>query len=541
MADCTNQFINYLVDQTPHFDKDIVRDINPTSGTWIGKIETRTWPSFMGNSHNFDRFTNVFPNPTREWTPKEYEACEGNPCDPVADEIGWGTVRQYYYKETRSIQTPLICFDQIRDVSHAKEHTAHIISDILRPASKTIMDYYLKKRSTQHAGTKWVAADGPPVMPSFTFTWVVVSDNEIYIDTNVAPASMCKLAPQMLQRRVTPLTLKGYMESKVFDSFPRLIELITDIETVWDLDKQMNSSTGAQALSAFWRYQDWQTANNYWKYGFSGQLGNYAVSADPFPLRFNYVGLQLSGLYRYQLVLPYVNVDASTAAVYEGASFVSGTGLRMVENADFQNALYQFSVLHHRKAGILYVADAESVNPEMPFMSRNLAGEWKFANTELGCENIRHNKGKFYADFELAFKPEHPEWEEVIFHLREPACVPCVETCSDDPGYPTQTYNSANDLCEQGPWETAEACVEGTPAYLIAASSVDLDSVTIGGIPIAHAAIGPSASYAALATLLNADAVLGLLGTWEGSVAGLVLTNPTQNDVEVTIICSASS
>ena len=536
MSDCTTNFVNYLVDQTPHFDADVIRDINPTNGTWLGKVQTKTWPSYMGNQHYFDRFTNVFANPTREWVPKEYDACEGNPCDPAADEIGWGNARQYYFKETRSIQTPLLCFDQIRDVSHAKEHTAQIIGEILRPATDTIMSYYIKKRAAEHAGKKWVAND---TMDDFTYEWVVVSENEVYINCSADPDDVFKLAPQMLQRRVQPLTLKGYMNNKVFEGFPNLIELITDVETTWDLDKQANTAAaGGTGLNTYWRFQDWTTANQYWRYGFGGQLGNYTVSCDPFALRFNYVQDLGAGVganrYQYQVVLPYKNVDASSA-VYEGASFVSGTGLRMVPNEDFENAQFQFSYLHHRMAGALYVADATPVNPNMPFSSRNLAGKWQFANKELGCENIRGNKGKFFADFELAWKPEHPEWEELIFAKREPACVPEVEPCNEDPGYPTQDYNSANDECDEGPWGAGEECREG--------QGIQVTAVTISDIPItlADATMACAADMDAIAVLLNADAAASLMGTWDVEtvlkVDYLILTNPTVHDVDVTIEC----
>lgn len=532
MSDCTQQFVNYLVDQTPHFDTDIIRDLSPQTGTWIGRLETGTWESFMGNTHYFDRFTQVFANPTRQWTAKEYEACTGNPCDPSADEICWGNVRQSYFKETRSIETQLLCFDQIRDVSHAKEHASQIVEDILRPATDTIMSYYMKKRSAEHAGKKWMAND---TMDDFTYEWVVVGDDEVYIKSDADPTDIFKLAPQMLQRRVTPLTLKGYMQQRVFEGFPNLIELITDTETVWDLDKQAN--TGTVNLAQYWRYQDWAQANAYWKYGFGGQLGNYAVAVDPFALRFNYNPADTGDLtlpYRYDLVLPYKNVDAGTQ-VYEGASFESGTGLRMVENEDYELAQYQFSFIHHRRSARVFVADAAQINPNMPFGSRNLAGQWQFANTELGCENIRKNKGKFYADFELAFKPTHPAWEELIFHKREPACVPEVETCNDDPGYPEQSYNSACDPCDEGPWGPTEPCEEG--------EGLALTAVTISGIPIALDAttFGEDNCFEScdtLTTAMNADPTLSLMGTWDcDSDNAVILTDPTVHGVSVTVVC----
>ncbi len=533
MADCTQKFINYLVDQTPHFAPDILRAIHPMSGTWLGKVKTERWPSFAGNVHYFDKYEQVFVNPVRQWVPKEYAACQGTPCDYNADQIGWGNSRYSFFKEQRSIETPLICFDQIRDVSHARENLQQIVNDILKPATDTIMSYYIKKRAAIHAKNKIVANHS---MTPFTFDWAVSGENEVYIDTNVAPTAVAKLTPQHLQRMVMPLTLAGYMDVRVLsDDFPRLMELITDMETCWELDKQATTAgSGSTGLNAYWRYDDWTTANQYWRYGFSGQLGNYAVSVDPFALRFQYVGI-VSGKYRYQVILPYRNVSAETTDGNE--NWVSGSGLRMEPNPDYELAQYQFTYVWHRAAGTVYVADAESVHPNMPFMARDLAGKWYFSNTDLGCENVRKNKGKFWADFELAWRPSRPELSAIFFHRREPAVIPTIYPSADAPPASDQTYSAAPSACTLW-WELPTL---GTgQGYVINNGDIYVD-----GNPIAFGGTGCVATLAALVTALNGNTVTAALGTWAAAdpdndgTQELTLQSPTSGDIDVIInVCT---
>ena len=329
---CPESYVNYLVDQTPHFDADILRSINPQH-SMIGKVATASWGSFMGNSRYFDRFTNVYANPTREWIPKEYAECEGDPCSPEADEICWGNNRVNYYKEQRNIKTKVLCFDQIRDVSDAKEHTAQIITNVLRPATNTIMSGFIRKRMWDHSGRRWVANSTMAAVG--TSTWTASANNEIYWDTDVDPDTVFKLTPQMLMRRVQPLARYGYYQNMVFEGFPGMIELRTDLDTVWDLDKQVTNA----ALQAQWRYQQWDAANAFWKFGLSGQLGQYAIDTDFDILRFNYLSNPGPGAYRYQVVLPYRNIAADN-------------GLEMEPNPDYDKAQFQMSQIWHRRAAV---------------------------------------------------------------------------------------------------------------------------------------------------------------------------------------------
>jgi len=431
-------FASFLVDQQPVYDKLILQTVRPEDG-WILHMETGTFPAYSGTEHTLDRFEHVFPDTTKEWVRTHSGNCLGTPCDKTEHCIGWGATRLTYHLEEQSWQTPLLCFDNDMHITHAKEHYRQIISDILTPATSAIMSMFMRKRVLFHAGKKWVASSA---MTDFTHTWTVVGDQEIFLDVNVVPTS--KLTPQMLQRRVHPLMLKGYMGKMPFKDMPPLIELVTGLETCWELDKQVAGSN----IGDKWRFQDWDAANKYWRYGFNGQIGNYANRVDPMALRFNYVGRLINGLFRFQVVLPYRNVVSSGAG--------GNPGLRSEDNPDYQNAQYEMGFIWHKRAMQALVADASPVNPEMPYSSRNFGGKWQFVMDNLGAdangvpiENKRRNKGQFIADFKLAIRPQYTEYAEAIFYKREPACVIAIDTCATDPGYPTQTYDSCNENCDE--------------------------------------------------------------------------------------------
>ncbi len=454
------QFGQFLVDQSPFYDEMIVFDIRPTDNTWIGNVATGTFPSATGVEHRLDRFRNVFPNTTKTWTRTQYAGCLGTPCDKTEHCIGWGSERITYFLEEQSWATPLLCFDQLMHVSHAEEQLSQIITDILRPATSAIQSTFLRKRTLFHAGQKLTANKS---LTPFTYTFVTVGDEEIFFDCSVAPNNVFKLVPQMLQRQFSPLMLRGYAGKNPFTETAPYIELVTSIETCWELDKlggQTGWGTGVPSLSGNWRFEQFSAADKYWRYGFSGQIGNFMVRTDPMELRFNFVLDRGAGAapnrYRYQIVLPYVN------QVTGGAG--GDPGLGSVDNPDFQTAQFAIVYITHKKAITALMFDSRPINPEMPFSSRNWGGRWQFVMNNLGAdsdgnviENKRMNKGQFIADFKQAIRPEHPEFAIAFFCKRESLCVPEIDVCSPSPGYPTESYRSCNDVCEDGSLAPPEA------------------------------------------------------------------------------------
>jgi hypothetical protein len=268
-----------------------------------------------------------------------------------------------------------------------------------------------------------------------------------------------------------------------------------------------------------WRFEQWDATSKYWKYAYSGQIGNFVVRVDPLILRFNYVGV-VNGNYRYQVILPYKNVPSSGAG---GAA-----GQKDIPNPDWFNAQYQWSYIWHRKALQCLVADATPVNPEMPFSARNFGGRWQFVMDNLGAdaqgnpiENKRRNKGQFISDFKMAIRPQYTELSELIFHKREPACVYEIAPCNPDPGYPTQQYESdigifcTNQAASYTLLFTPTQRAAGNSPFGVADYALEANSPICNGAPVEGNEIGNDVLTNTLALLVaQLNAKYGVLGVW---------------------------
>jgi hypothetical protein len=345
-------------------------------------------------------------------------------------------------------------------ITHAEQHISQIISDILRPATTAISSNFLRKRHLFWSKQKNVANSNMGVTGTdgvFTYVWTLagpLADEEIFFDCSAAPSRVFLLSPQMLQNRFSPLMRRGYAGKNPFKDTAPFIELVTDMDTAWSLDKlggQLGTGGGDNPNTvANWRFTEWSAANGYWRYGFSGQIGNYMVRVDEMGLRFNFVrdlgAASAPNRYRYQIVLPYKN------GITTGAGGAAGLGSD--ENPDFDKAQYAISCIHHKKGMELLVPDARPLNPEMPFGHRDFGGKWKFMMHDLGADgsgtaisNKWENKGQFGAWFKYYIRPLHYEFLESFFHKREQFCIPELTTCAPDPGYPAQAYSSTLPGC----------------------------------------------------------------------------------------------
>jgi hypothetical protein len=311
----------------------------------------------------------------------------------------------------------------------------------------------MRKRALQWAHNHFVANRN---LSAFTYAWSLGGangDEEIYFDTSASPSTIFHLVPQMLQNRFSPLMRIGYGGKNPFKDTAPFIELVTDMDTCWFLDKLGGSVGvgGVPSVSGNWRFTEWGAANQYWRYGFSGQIGNFLVRVDELGLRFNFVSDRGASFapnrYRYQIVLPFKNTVTSGAG--------GAPGLGSEPNADFDRAQFAISYIWHKKGMELLVPDARPMNPEMPFGHRNFAGKWQFVTDNLGADvngvviqNKRRNKGQFIADFQYYIRPLHTEFVEAFLHRREQFCIPEITTCSTDPGYPAQNYNSQLPGCD---------------------------------------------------------------------------------------------
>lgn len=451
-------FIQALVDETPRFDETIMRDIRPTDG-WLLNVSTGTTPMGTPVEITQDRFRAVWPNTTKTWSRvvAPGAGCSGSPCDPTEHQIGWGADRLTYYAEQQTWATPLLCYDQDMHVTHAVEHIDQIINDILRPATTAITSNFLRKRALLWAKYHHMANR---LLSNFTFQWSLGgpnNDDEIFFDTSAAPSNIFKMVPQMLQNNFAASMLEGYAGKNPFSETSPFIEFVSDMDTTWSLEK-LGGQVGVGGpfnpnVLGNWRFEQFDAASKYWRYGFSGSMGNYMVRVDEMGLRFNYVrdlGAGANGgngnRYRYQVVLPFEN------GITTGAGGSAGIGSNV--NIDYQRAQYAISFQWHKKAIEILTPDSTPVNPETPFGHRDFGGKWQFQMHDLGADqsgvtikNAWQNKGRFAAWFKMYVRPLHYEFARAYFHKREQFCIPELDICSPSQGYPSQAYSSTLPAC----------------------------------------------------------------------------------------------
>jgi hypothetical protein len=449
-------FPQFFVDQTPKFDEMIMEDIRPTDG-WLLNVSTGTTPMGTPVEITQDRFRSVWPNTTKTWqrVVANGPGCQGNPCDPPEHCIGWGADRLTYYAEQQLWSTPLLCYDQDMHITHAEQHISQIISEILRPATTAISSNFLRKRALLWAKRKNTANNR---LTQFTYQWTLNgpnNDEEAFFDCSVPPDDVYLLVPQMLQNRFAPLMREGYAGKNPFKETSPFIELVTDMDTCWSLEhlggQQGQGGGFTPNTSSNWQFTQWGDSTKYWRYGFSGQLGNFMVRVDEMGLRFNFMAdlgaNSAPNRYRYQIVLPYRN------NITTGAGGAAGIGSS--PNPDYEVAQYAISYIWHKRAMELLVPDARPLNPDMPYGHRDFGGKWRFAMHDLGTDidgnvigNKWENKGQFISWFKYYVRPLHYEFAEVFFHKREQFCVPEVSPCAADPGYPEQNYDSCLPTCD---------------------------------------------------------------------------------------------
>jgi hypothetical protein len=175
------------------------------------------------------------------------------------------------------------------------------------------------------------------------------------------------------------------------------------------------------------------------------------------------------------------------------------------------------------------VRDTTAINPMMPFGARDFGGKWQFVMDNMTCgldtngnpiaiNNERRNKGKFIADFSYATKSEYPEFAEMFLTLRQPACIVDLPTCAADPGYPAQSYNSANAPCASSSVVLVVLPIKNASGVY----QVLADTITCSGIQIVHAAINGTTTLADLVVEMNSK--LGALGVWAVSGLNVSLT-----------------
>lgn len=433
--DCS-KFYDYFYDNTPHYTQGFLKDRFPYDDAWFGKIRTEKWAAFGGTTKTRNRFHMAYPETKGCWTSRDYNNPECAPCDPPTRAIGWGFSRSTFSQEWIRYQTNTLCFDQMSSQTEAWEQAAQIIkglNDSTRAiwSDKLRSDSLLKNDRILLCGSTRTQVD----VVAGTFT---ADCNEINLGSE---GNVLKISSQLtipyIQSFYEELQSNGYFESKYVPD--GMFMLKTDPITVQQL------TSGNPDLANQFRWTDFGPAGALSKYGVNRAVGNVAFEYDKYPMRFYPVGAG-----RLRRVFPFENTAATI-------------GLKRRPSTLWQNAPVQYSPIWNPDAMVRYAPELEQINPKMPFITRDLAGAWKFigpdslsfvaldpgTGTECVIDNKAGNKGMFFADFVTASEMQYANLTVPILHLRDPGCVIDMPRCSTTPAYTAQTTSGNNPVCEE--------------------------------------------------------------------------------------------
>ena len=431
--DCSSYF-DFLFDQTPHFDDFMLEDWFPTDSAWMGHVATEQWDAGTGTRHVYDRQHIGFPDLSGCWQTfdVEDEQCVENACNPEAKTVGWGSSRFSYGQERRRYQTNVLCFDQINTRALRRQQFAGIVKGV-KEITKVVQSDYLRRNAMMKNDTLYISDSRFLEIPITASTFNTDCTRINLGSTANVPTS--QLTVQYLQRFYEPLQFEGYFKDKIVPA--GMLRLITDVITSQQLLQ------GNPALQAQYRFTDFQKGGELFKYGISTAVGNFGMAWDDFPMRFYHIGNGV--LVR---VFPYTNVAATI-------------GIKRQVATEYILAPIQANFIWHPSAMIRLVPDLASVHPEMPFLTRDLAGKWKFTGpesdvivntdpvtgTQCIIDNKARNQGLWWADFANAIRFERPELTRVILSLREPGCQANLAACSVAPAYVLQDFDDINPVC----------------------------------------------------------------------------------------------
>jgi len=527
MAISCSAFASYIAKKTEHLDDNIILSMHPLDSQWVGHVSTGRFAAEDGIEHTYDRFENVFPQ-LGAWNDVQNASCVGAPCDPAVTKVGLGFTRDSYRLQQTDYATDIFCWDQILSADRATQQFAHFVR-VLRRISTIVWSYRFRTEALRIAKYRWVLNSNGMVAANATWNAAMtqLTLTPVTAGQSVIPTS--KLGARHLQRRVDPQIRAGAEGPTINKNMQPMLELVTNMESVWNLVE------GDSNLTDHWRFQSFTDAAKYYKYGWTGSVGNFGLRSDAFSLRFNIISATAAQVV-LGVVYPYTNIAATE-------------GIKEDVNDDYDNAGVQADFIWHRKAMTSLVRDAKAINPEMPFAARDFAGKWQFVMDNLTCgtmtvadldsgnnievpiavNNELRNKGKFRTTFGGAIKAEYPELAEVFISLREPACIVDIPTCTAYPNpYPAQSYSSANEVCSTN--ESAYVIVQ-TPIINSATATYEVaaNSIKCNGMGIVHSAITGSTDTILLAAELRTK--LSAMGAWTS----------TDGDTTITLIGASCS
>lgn len=450
-------FSAYLARRVPNWMPEFVKDMFPRDVTHLSLYPNKSWDSFTGTEHTWDRFHLAMPNDAGDWEQMSSMDCGFQICDPEQRQIDWGTTRAVFGKYRRSWQTRILCFDQFRHIEEAKQQVT-ILWNELRKVPEYIQADWLKFQQVfgqigNLTGSGGLAICGASkIASSNSNSGLTLTQNtfnsgagglqvlNLGSDSNL-PTS--KLTMNYLESLLPPLLYNGYSDGEFTPTATG--QVITDMNTTMEL------CNANPALTGMYQAADFEKGGKFFAYGAMKGCGNFLFKITPYPPRF------------------YRTSAGTLTRVWPFQNTTTTTGIMPALDPQYDAAPFQISVIPHRKTRTIFTGECPDIHPEFKFGKRDLWGKWNWCGdaylsgldptTGQTCTmaNPRRNKGYFYADFEAGVMNERPELETVILHQREPMAVADLPRSAGNPvtsppTFTTQTLLPYNPFCNPNPY-----------------------------------------------------------------------------------------
>lgn len=439
-VDC-DKFSSYILQRTLNFLKEMARDRNPSRMEYSDTYGQDKWENFTGTLHTWDRIHVARFNDDGCWTEMDEENCLTAICDPPVKSFGWGMTRANFGKLRNKYKSPVFCLDQWNHFREAKQALSAIVEGFKMQGPVVYSDF-MRLFSLRSADRIFVINNGADASAPFTeieVTEGMFTNSCLNLTLGLSAADLAavgQISMQALMRLENPLLMNGYFDRQYKPG--SLLSMFTDVTT---MNRLVNENP---ALFGRYEKKDFAQGGQFYSYGAVDGAGDWAFKVDMTPLRYTDIG---GGV--LQRVFPWENVAATI-------------GKRPVYANAYEQATYQLYHVVNKAARTVYGGSLEQINPDMPFITRNVMGEWKWhrpmANFSAAdpctgqiCEydGTEGNKGFWTMEHQLGVKTTYPEIEAWILAKRAPQQVapnPLCPANSDLLNYYPYPYNC---LCEE--------------------------------------------------------------------------------------------
>lgn len=357
------------------------------SSLWLKMIQQEAWPDGMGEEIRVLTFERTLAADTNTWNDVSANTGSGNNCVPQASEIGFAQRYRTYNLQSKALESPRICVNDVRFGFNFKEQLRNMFDMLTQNVG-----YVWKRRYRQQyvslAEHKVVAA---------------LDGNSLYeLSTSFPSQTPTSALTQGILNWVRMRLIRDGAGTAAAgrENGGFVFTLVTSAEASDNIIRQNADD---------FRHTPTRVNELYAPLGVERSYRGFYHVIDDFPRRFTAVsgGPMGDGWVEAE---PYI-LDAENPAIEKGD--------RYIINPAYETAPYEESIIFVKDVMRSMVPGSiTSPGGNVQIEAQNYRGDFKFLNIRDRIENPDGSWGYFRGTLQSGSKPVHPEWGYAIRHLR---------------------------------------------------------------------------------------------------------------------------